>query len=98
MPEGGRITISTQLAQGLQLKGLTDHPRDYVLLEVLDTGIGIPEQDRELLFDPDFTASEGGLGLGLAIVKKIIDDHKGHIDVASEPGTGTVFSVYLPIK
>ncbi|NIA31703.1 MAG: hypothetical protein GWP06_17565 [Actinobacteria bacterium] len=98
MPEGGRITVSTLLAQGLQLNGLAGEPRDYVLLEVLDTGIGIPEQDRELLFDPDFTASEGGLGLGLSMVKKIIDDHDGHIDVTSEPGTGTVFSIYLPIN
>jgi nitrogen fixation/metabolism regulation signal transduction histidine kinase len=97
MPEGGKITISTQLAQGLQFFPATGEPRDYVEIEVQDTGVGIEASDRERLFEPNFTASPNGTGLGLAMVKKIIDDHGGHIEVNSEPGAGSAFCVYLPV-
>jgi signal transduction histidine kinase len=96
MPEGGRVTISTQLAPALQFPPRSA-PQDYVVLEVLDTGVGIPESVRERLFEPDFTSSESGTGLGLAIVKKIVEDHGGHIEVESEEGVGSAFSVYLPV-
>jgi signal transduction histidine kinase len=96
MPNGGRISISTQLEQGLLLAG-SDRSVDYVVMEVLDTGVGIPESVRDRLFEPDFTSSESGTGLGLAIVKKIVEDHGGHIEVESEEGVGSAFSIYLPV-
>jgi len=61
-----------------------------------DTGSGIPEEIRDKLFDSFVTSGkEGGTGLGLAIVKKMIDQHKGRIEVESEAGKGTTFNIYL---
>lgn len=97
MAEGGKITLTTQLAQALQFSA-EEKPRDYVMLEVLDTGMGIPESARRHLFEPGFTTSEGGTGLGLAIVKKIVSDHGGYIQVEGEPGTGSAFCLYLPVE
>lgn len=96
MPDGGKITISTQFLEKLTVPGNDQIARDYVLIEVLDTGIGIAAADREHLFEPDFTRTEGGNGLGLTYVKKTVDDHQGYIEVSGEPGAGTVFSIYLP--
>ncbi|MCI0496067.1 HAMP domain-containing histidine kinase [candidate division KSB1 bacterium] len=96
MPEGGRITVITQFLQRLTFPGNGQVARDCVLIEVLDTGIGISESDRDHLFEPDFTRTENGNGLGLAYIKKTIDDHNGYIEVESEPGSGSVFSIYIP--
>jgi signal transduction histidine kinase len=69
----------------------------------MDTGPGIPEKVIPKIFDPFFTTKgttkkgeTKGTGLGLAICKEIIDAHGGRIDVQSEMGKGTTFSVYLP--
>ncbi len=97
MPDGGRITLATSLARNLQLPASNGNGRDYIVLEVQDTGIGIPALAREHLFEPKFTTSENGTGLGLAMVKKIVAAHNGHVEFESEEGTGTVFSVYLPV-
>jgi signal transduction histidine kinase len=96
MPDGGRVTMSTQVAQDLHISGDTQ-PHSYVVLEVLDTGVGIPDTHRARLFDLDFTESEHGTGVGLAIVKKIVEDHGGHVEVESEMGVGSAFCIYLPI-
>lgn len=69
---------------------------DYVKIEVKDTGEGIPEENLDKIFEPYFSTKDTGTGLGLAIVKKIVDDHKGLIDVDSEESTGTAFTVRLP--
>ncbi len=98
MPEGGKITISTQLLENLTFANNGQQARDYVLIEVSDTGIGIPTENLAHIFEPGFTTSEGGNGLGLTAVKKIIKDHDGHIEVESDPGTGTVFSLYIPVN
>ncbi|NJK95678.1 MAG: ATP-binding protein [Bacteroidales bacterium] len=74
----------------------------YVITSVTDKGQGIPEKDIPFLFEPFRQASvkathnEKGTGLGLAIVKKIIDFHKGKIEVSSKPGAGSAFTFYLP--
>jgi PAS domain S-box-containing protein len=68
----------------------------YALLRVDDTGPGIEEKIRERIFEPFFTGS-GGPGLGLPIVYGIVKQHKGYIEVESEPGKGSTFSVYLPL-
>jgi K+-sensing histidine kinase KdpD len=67
-----------------------------VKFSLSDTGGGIPEEIRDKLFDSFVTSGkEGGTGLGLAIVKKVIDEHKGRIEVESETGIGTTFNIYF---
>ena len=68
------------------------------VLEVRDTGKGIPESELPSIFNPFFTTKSSGTGLGLAITHRIIQEHNGRIEVKSEIGAGTTFSVYLPIK
>jgi two-component system NtrC family sensor kinase len=72
---------------------------DFVRVSVADTGVGIPPELRERIFDPFFTtkAAGEGTGLGLDIVRKIVEKHAGRIDVESEVGRGTTFTICLPI-
>ncbi|CAN5744000.1 ATP-binding protein [soil metagenome] len=69
---------------------------NFVKIEVADKGIGIREENLSKIFEPYFSTRETGTGLGLAIVKKIVDDHNGTIDVASNLNEGTKFTVRLP--
>jgi signal transduction histidine kinase len=72
-------------------------PQDRsVQLAVADNGEGIQPQHIENIFNPFFTTKPSGVGLGLAIVSKIVDEHRGRIRVASEPGVGTTFTITLP--
>jgi PAS domain S-box-containing protein len=74
-------------------------PGDYVVLTVSDTGIGIEAADQERIFDPFFTKKSlgrSGTGLGMAVVWGTVQDHGGHIEVSSEPGEGTQFTLHLP--
>jgi two-component system nitrogen regulation sensor histidine kinase NtrY len=84
MPEGGTLRVSTALADG------------SVAIEVADTGPGLTEEQRTRLFTPYYTTKKGGTGLGLAIVQGIVSDHGGRIQVVSEPGQGTRFTLLLP--
>jgi signal transduction histidine kinase len=74
-----------------------------VVLEVSDTGIGIPEEDRERVFERFYVVDKsrsrtlGGTGLGLSIVKHIVSLHGGRIQVRSTPGAGSTFTVVLPL-
>ena len=67
-----------------------------IRLEVRDTGTGIPAGDIPRLFEPDFSTKTEGTGLGLALVRRALDDLGGTIDVESEEGAGTTFSLWLP--
>ncbi len=67
-----------------------------ILLEVSDTGPGIPQELREKLFDPFVTGRQGGTGLGLSIVQRAVAVHRGLLFLDSEMGSGTTFSIYLP--
>lgn len=69
----------------------------FIVISISDTGVGIPEEIQNKIFDPFFTARSGGTGLGLAITKKIIEYHHGRLEVSSFPG-GTTFNVSLPIN
>jgi PAS domain S-box-containing protein len=91
MPFGGRLTIQTG-------KPAVTETTPSVLLSVTDTGGGIPDEVRQHLFEPFFTTKEPGrgTGLGLSSVYGIVRQSEGRIDVQSEPGKGTTFSIYLP--
>ncbi len=68
-----------------------------ILFNLSDNGSGIPEEIQDKLFDSFVTSGkEGGTGLGLAIVKKVVEEHKGHIEVESTLGKGTTFKIYIP--
>ncbi len=88
----GTITLRAR-QERVPLKG---GPTDAVLLEVEDTGSGIPVEVQERLFDPFFSTKEDGTGLGLAIAARIIDKHGGALDFDTRLGQGTTFRVVLP--
>jgi signal transduction histidine kinase len=69
------------------------------IIEIKDTGMGIPKENLKRIFDPGFTTKSKGIGtgLGLSIVYQIIEDHNGSIEVESESGKGTMFRIMLPI-
>lgn len=100
MPSGGKITISTSIHK-LEKKSFDSilESGDYALLKFTDTGIGISPEIKERIFDPFFTTKKNGrgTGLGLSIVYRIIKEHGGTIAVESLPGSGTTFTIYLPL-
>src|SRR5262249_41587197 len=67
------------------------------VIEVADTGKGIPSEVRNRLFDPFFTTKEGGTGLGLPIAARIVEKHGGELRYETEPDQGTTFKVLLPL-
>ncbi|MEN6582972.1 MAG: GAF domain-containing protein [Armatimonadota bacterium] len=85
MPSGGMITIET---------GAT--PAGGAYISVTDTGVGIPQEKLERIFQPFFTTKTKGTGLGLSVVHKIVENHGGKIEVTSEIDKGTTFRVVLP--
>jgi PAS domain S-box-containing protein len=102
MPSGGRLSIRSELLEvdtdSMESHGL-GKPGRYALITVTDTGTGMDAATSEKIFEPFFTTKEvgKGTGLGLAMAYGIIQQHAGHIAVASVPGSGTTFSIYLPI-
>lgn len=70
----------------------------WIEIEVRDTGVGIPPENMERLFEPLFTTRARGLGLGLAIVRKTMESHGGRVSVASQIGQGATFILHLPVK
>jgi hypothetical protein len=95
MPDGGLITLSTQLSRGMRWTG-DEGARDYVTIEVADTGTGIAEDIKPRLFEPGWSGRQDGSGLGLAIVHKVMRDHGGQITFESEVGSGSAFTMFLP--
>jgi signal transduction histidine kinase len=67
-----------------------------ILLEIIDTGVGIKAEMKEKIFEPFFSTRSGGSGLGLPTAKRIIDAHDGKLTVESTPGHGTAFTINLP--
>ena len=101
MPKGGTLTITTsnrQLDEDYTAAHADLAPGDYALIEVSDTGSGIPAEMLNHIFDPFFTTKEQGkgTGLGLSMVFGFIKQSAGHINVYSEMGHGTTFRLYLP--
>jgi len=87
MPDGGVLRIEGHRSDGT------------VLIAVTDNGVGIPEENITRIFEPFFTTKEigKGTGLGLAVCYGILTEHGGSLDVQSTPGTGTTFTISLPV-
>jgi signal transduction histidine kinase len=86
MPEGGRLLIRSRAAEG-----------EGVAISFADTGVGIPEENLGRMFEPLFTTKARGIGLGLAAVRLLVERHGGKVEVESEPGRGSTFTVWLPV-
>ena len=92
MPHGGKLTLGAKLST-------TNGDAPMLVVTVADTGFGIEEENLSKIFLPFFTAKKTkGLGLGLPICQRIIKNHGGRIDFASQPGKGTTFQIQLPLK
>jgi PAS domain S-box-containing protein len=86
MPEGGTLSVRARLGG------------DGVVMELADTGEGIPDEVRHRIFEPFFTTKATGTGLGLAVVKRILDDHRGRVEVRAVATGGTLFALHLPLE
>jgi len=97
MPEGGRVDIALDQVS-LSQPGRASGERDYVRLVIADEGTGIPPENRPRIFEPFFTTKDvgDGTGLGLSVCYGIVQEHDGWIEVDTEVGRGSRFSVYLP--
>jgi len=91
MPTGGEIHITTDRRQRDQ--------QEWLAMSLMDTGTGIAPENLERVFEPFFTtrSKDGGTGLGLSVTYGIIADHGGFIDVESQVGKGSTFTVWLPL-
>jgi signal transduction histidine kinase/ActR/RegA family two-component response regulator len=102
MPEGGVLTLTTSLTAGTALaemfSGVTSE--NYACVRVRDTGVGMTRQVKSHIFEPFFSTKERskGTGLGLSVVYGVVNNHRGFVQVESEPGAGTTFIIYLPVK
>ncbi len=102
MPGGGDLSVRTErvlelplIKSGIPIEGAQNDSKIRVV--IADTGQGIPPDRLQRIFDPFYTTKEKGLGLGMAITHRIIEDHKGTIDVQSQVDMGTTFTIHLPI-
>lgn len=90
MQGGGILTIGTY--------SITEDENSYVGISITDTGGGIPEKSVSNIFNPFFTTKDTGTGLGLSITHRIVEQHRGEIELINRPGEGATFIVKLPIK
>jgi signal transduction histidine kinase len=85
MPEGGVLTLKAAREAG------------EVVIEITDTGVGIPASEVSQIFEPFYTTKATGTGLGLSVCRRIVEAHGGRITLDSRPGRGTTFRVHLPL-
>jgi two-component system NtrC family sensor kinase len=88
MPGGGQLRITDKLSDD----------KKYIEVSFIDSGVGIPKENLNKMFDPFFTTKGSGTGLGLAITYGILEQHDGKIEVKSEIGQGTVFTLSFPVE
>ncbi len=106
MPDGGSLELTTRSLVRRRPGLETAAPLRFVVLDVADTGIGIPESDRDRIFEPFYSTKsprqngkeQGGTGLGLSVSVGIVKDHDGWIEIDSRPGGGTIFHIFLPAQ
>jgi two-component system cell cycle sensor histidine kinase/response regulator CckA len=99
MPNGGTLIIKTQnekIPHGASSLSPDSRPGNFVCLSFFDSGEGIDKKVIPQIFEPFFTTKANGTGLGLSVVYGIVKQHNGWINVNSEPGGGTTFSIYFP--
>jgi PAS domain S-box-containing protein len=99
MPNGGTLTIGTSvtMADAHTVSQFSSvKPGAFVLVRVSDTGVGITQAIQNRVFEPFFTTKDNGTGLGLSVVYGVVQSHGGFINLESDVGRGTTFSVYLP--
>ena len=91
MPNGGEMEIATETVSETIATGWWSRS--------VDTGLAFPKPDQARIFEPFFTTkgNQGGTGLGLSVTYGIVTDHGGQIDVESQPGAGSKFTVWLPL-
>lgn len=102
MPRGGNIKITTSIInieQDMTLKNPEAKKGKYIMVKVADTGTGIPKEIMDKIFDPFFTTKPvgKGTGMGLSTVHGVVKNHGGWVDVESEVGKGTTFTLYFPV-
>jgi len=73
-------------------------PGPFVEIRVTDTGRGMPPAMQDRIFEPFFTTKDNGTGLGLSVVYGVVQNHKGFIDLETEEGKGTTFSLFFPTR
>jgi signal transduction histidine kinase len=102
MKDGGKLSVISRQSSGkagplitYNSSLITDH---WLLITVCDTGVGIPPENMKKLFEPLFTTKITGIGLGLAVSQKLTEANGGRIEVESEAGVGSTFTVWLPVK
>ncbi|QFT88505.1 Sporulation kinase E [Bacillus sp. THAF10] len=88
MPKGGKVTVFIEKEK---------EKDDFILISIIDEGIGIPDDKLKKLGEPFYTTKERGTGLGLMVSYKIVEEHNGCIEVMSEVGRGTTFHIHLPV-
>jgi PAS domain S-box-containing protein len=102
MKDGGMLTLETSMTSGAELtESFTGAAaQNYACIRVRDTGSGMSRQVKSHIFEPFFTTKERGkgTGLGLSVVYGVVNNHRGFVQVDSEPDAGTAFIVYLPVE
>ena len=86
MPEGGDLTVSTDVSNG----------KASIIIQ--DTGIGVPKENLSKLFEPFFSTKSAGLGLGLAMTRRVVEEHGGKVDFQSLEGKGSTIAISLPVQ
>jgi two-component system NtrC family sensor kinase len=100
-PAESPVTVTAErveVAAGVRRNGEPGNRIAGARVSIEDRGEGMDEQTRARIFEPFFTRKKKGTGLGLAIARQIVEQHGGHIRVESEPGTGTRFTIELPLN
>jgi signal transduction histidine kinase len=92
MPGGGRLTVTTEVVGGPVSESL-------VRVRIADEGPGVPDEEKERIFEPFFSTKESGTGFGLALAQQAMEEHDGRLALenSSGPGSGAVFLVDLPL-
>jgi len=100
MPKGGHLEVGLRLERARPPSQENGEEKEYIAIDVRDEGGGIAPENMNHLFEPFFTTKETGkgTGLGLSIAYGIVEEHGGWIDVESEPGQGSCFTVFLPVE